>query len=340
MTQRYLCRKSICAIVFLIVPVVALQENVGDEINGNGIPHVRYNPLTGDLTINPDEAQLISLLIPGPAATQISRWQDGTSSDGIIGWRQQYFDGKEQWIGEGSALSNGFVVPTTAVFRIAVYPTGLKSSDFGLVEIGVQDPLNPPRGRTLFTNVSGDEPTIACDFDNDGDCDVNDINQLTRVPHLKEGVVVPSPNINSKFDMDGNRTVNCADVSRFLVVAAEENGWGEPYRLGDTDLDGKVGFADFVNMNNNWQKSVLPGEPRLGWQFGDFDCDGMVTFPDFVAQNNNWQSMLFPALSFAPLAVPEPSTGGLVALGLLFLGRRLAASVSNRHRVRHYRAAY
>jgi hypothetical protein len=36
-------------------------------------------------------------------------------------------------------------------------------------------------------------PSISCDFDGDGNCDVADVNALTAVGDLIEGVAVPQP---------------------------------------------------------------------------------------------------------------------------------------------------
>lgn len=299
------------------------RTTVADDINNNGIPNVVYNAATGALSINPDNAQLISVLVAGPAATSINRWQNGTSGDGVNGWAQQYFNNKEQWVGAGSAVAGGFVTPVNSTYQIATYATGLTAADFGMVEIGAQDPANPPRGLTMFTTVTietGPNPS-ACDFDNDGDCDAADLTALTRVGNLVTGVPQGNPAYQAKYDLTTDNVINGADISKFLTDAAAENGWAQPYYIGDTDLDGKVVFADFVNMNNNWQRTNLTDGTRVGWRDGDFNGDGRVDFTDFVAQNNNWQRMNTAAAAAA--AVPEPSAFALVGVGLLgFVLRR------------------
>lgn len=298
----------------------ASSSAMADDVAGNGIPNIFYNAATGALTVNPDNAQLISIIVSGPAATSINRWGNGTNGDGVTGWAQQYFNGAEQWVGAGGAVSGEYVSPVNSTYQIATYATGLTAADFGQVEIGAQDPANPNvGGLILFTDVSFDIPESVCDFDGDGDCDADDATMLTRAGNLVTGVAVTGA--NSQFDLNGDNTINQADLTVFLADAATENGWNEPYYLGDTDLNGKVDFGDFVNMNNNWQSTTLGNGELVGWRFGDFNGDNNVNFNDFVAQNNNWQRMNTPA-GAAAAAVPEPTGLMLGALGLLGLAIR------------------
>jgi len=86
---------------------------------------------------------------------------------------------------------------------------------------------------------------------------------------------------------------------------------------GDANLDGSVSFADFQELQANFNSAG-------GWADGDFNGDGMVTFADFqsLQANFGFNNMVAPAplfggSDFAP--VPEPSTFMLMGVGLVGL---------------------
>lgn len=287
-----------------------------DEINGNGMPNLIYRPSTGELTINPDSAQLIAVAISGPRATSIQRWRDRTAEDGIASWRQQYFDGKEQWT--GNALLGEYVTPVNATYRIATYPIGLTRDAFGVVYMGAHDPENIGRGLFLETNVTFSEESVSpTDIDADGDTDIDDLRSLVRLGDLGVGIPLGAPLYQAKFDLDQNDTINCDDALRFLEEAATEHGWAEAYFRGDLNLDGQVGFQDFVNLNVNWQRTTLTDGTPVSYLDGDLNWDRRVDFVDFVTLNNNWNRTNSRAAAGAPVALPEPCSGWLAIMGLL-----------------------
>jgi hypothetical protein len=165
-----------------------------------------------------------------------------------------------------------------------------------------------------------------CDFTGEGFCTTEDIDMLVRLGDLSSGIQVPPEYPN--MDLNGDEIVNTQDITQWLDNAAAENGYSEPYPLGDTNLDGIVDFQDFVNLNNNWQATHLEQGTPVAWSSGDFDGNGIVAFPDFVAQNNNWQRAIAVA---SAVAVPEPSAILLLVLGgILFSGHhRHGRSVTN-----------
>ena len=85
---------------------------------------------------------------------------------------------------------------------------------------------------------------------------------------------------------------------------------GNPYLLGDANLDGTVDGQDFVQWNAN-KFSSMPA-----WCAGDFNADGTVDGQDFVIWNNNkfttadQQAVPEPALSLLLLSVVISSIRG------------------------------
>ena len=89
-----------------------------------------------------------------------------------------------------------------------------------------------------------------------------------------------------------------------------ENILGTAY--GDSNLDGMVSFADFLNLQSNFGGAG-------GWAMGDFSGDANVSFADFLALQTNFgfNSMVAPLADPASIsAVPEPSSVILFGLGL------------------------
>ncbi len=78
---------------------------------------------------------------------------------------------------------------------------------------------------------------------------------------------------------------------------------------GDIDGDGMVQFSDFVILAENFTQSVS------GYEQGDIDCDGMVQFSDFVILAENFGQ----SAGAVAAAVPEPASGVMAVLGMLFL---------------------
>ena len=74
---------------------------------------------------------------------------------------------------------------------------------------------------------------------------------------------------------------------------------------GDTDLDGSVNFADFLQLSGNFGNAA-------DWSTGDFDGDGTAGFSDFLALSSN-----FGRSEAAAASVPEPAAN--VCVGLLCL---------------------
>ena len=90
---------------------------------------------------------------------------------------------------------------------------------------------------------------------------------------------------------------------------------------GDANLDGKVTAADLDILRRNWKNENLV----RGWNRGDFNHDGLVNLIDLVITAQNWQAgvpggspeaLNVEAFLADVQAVPEPSAGCLLAIGL------------------------
>ncbi|MEM8680471.1 MAG: galactose oxidase-like domain-containing protein, partial [Planctomycetota bacterium] len=135
----------------------------------------------------------------------------------------------------------------------------------------------------------------------DGVWDCFDINALTTA--------IASQSNNVVFDMTGDGQLTMADITDpvlgWLAIAGGEGPGtpgGQPYLIGDADLNGVVDGQDFILWNNH--KFTSTSE----WCAGDFNADGVVDGQDFIAWNNNKFSS-----SGAMARVPEPLMSGWIA---------------------------
>ncbi|MEM8680194.1 MAG: choice-of-anchor Q domain-containing protein, partial [Planctomycetota bacterium] len=115
---------------------------------------------------------------------------------------------------------------------------------------------------------------VNCDFDDDGDCDINDIDALiTEIASAANGLL---------FDLTGDGMVNLADRDQWLADAgARHLASMSPYLLGDANLDGVVDGLDFIAWNNS--KFTATGT----WSQADWNADGTTDGLDFILWNNN-----------------------------------------------------
>ena len=83
-----------------------------------------------------------------------------------------------------------------------------------------------------------------------------------------------------------------AEINGMILLMADDGERGqEPWlynprstqRLGDTNLDGAINFADFLILSANFGKEV-----DAVWADGDFDGDGKVAFTDFLIFSVNF----------------------------------------------------
>lgn len=120
-----------------------------------------------------------------------------------------------------------------------------------------------------------------------------------------------------KLDFDIGWTGLRGGMSQVAVLALVP-------KPGDANGDGLATGADYTTWAANFGQSTTGGSAA-----GDFNHDGKVTGADYTI----WAAAYAPQ-SVAPataLAVPEPATGGLLAMGLLFmLGARIRSRRAGR----------
>jgi autotransporter-associated beta strand protein len=115
----------------------------------------------------------------------------------------------------------------------------------------------------------------------------------------------------------------------YVLDLAHTPGFIDIHRgfLGDANDDGTVNFSDFVALSNHY------GISNQGWSGGDFDANGITNFADFVVLSNHYgqsvgsnlvadaspEEMAAMQAWSAGTGVPEPTTLGVLGLGLLGL---------------------
>ena len=178
----------------------------------------------------------------------------------------------------GPLKDNGGPTPTHG---LKVDSPALNLGQFGAP--GDDDiPLFDQRGEG-FTRVLGGRLDIGAfegfvppdgDFDEDGDWDCDDIDSLI-------GVIVIGTN-NILFDMNADGAVDLLDRDAWLAAAGANNHTsGNPYYVGDANLDGFVDTRDFNVWNNHRFRTTN------GWCEGDFDANGVADVSDFNLWNAN-----------------------------------------------------
>lgn len=151
-----------------------------------------------------------------------------------------------------------------------------------------------------------------CDFEGDGDCDVNDIELILASGNVAEGVEV-SPS-NEIFDVNGDGLISELDVDRWLADASQESG-GKSYLPGDVDLDGNVDSTDLQFLLNDFGSTT-----SISWSNGNFNGDNIIDSRDLGVMLNN-----FGFTSGQTNSVPEPNASSIfliVALATLATYRR------------------
>lgn len=177
-------------------------------------------------------------------------------------------------------------------FEIAISAGGCAPFGNGYFQLVGDDTLanDAGTGFLVTTGTPVPNPTgggLPCDFDGDGNCDQDDINQLYSTDPTTAEI---DTWLSQASDPANTALGSGTDV---LVV-------------GDADLSGEVTSADLGLLLNNF------GTDTNTWLGGDLNDSGGVDSADLGLLLNN-----FGFSSASAAAVPEPSAIALLGLGLL-----------------------
>jgi len=176
--------------------------------------------------------------------------------------------------------------------------------DTGRIGIWTFQPGSGPLGPVEFRYVEAKPLAIALpgDFDNDGVLTAADIDLLAT------GIRDSSTDL--AFDLTGDGTVDLADHSRWTKDL--KHAW-----LGDANLDGEFDSDDLIFV---FQAAKYEVDEDAGWAEGDWTADGRFDTSDLMAAFSEAGYEMGPRAAVS--AVPEPSSGLLVVIGLIGLYRR------------------
>jgi len=106
--------------------------------------------------------------------------------------------------------------------------------------------------------------------------------------------------------LKGGQIISSTLASSKLAIADVDNGSAillQQAIKGDTNLDGKVNFTDFVTLARSY------GKTGADWSMGDFDYDGKVDFADLVALARNYgQTGPTAAAALGPIVSADTGT--------------------------------
>ena len=160
----------------------------------------------------------------------------------------------------------------------------------------------------LFDTTGITSPTCQCDFDWDGDCEVDDLDMLVSEGPIDVGVAVTPT--NEQYDINGDGSIDLMDRDLWLELGATANGYDSPYKLGDANLDGTVDGQDFLAWNGaKFGASLL-------WSDANFNGDAVVDGQDFLAWNAN------KFTSSDAVSVPEPASCAVLLALITMAGFR------------------
>ena len=290
-------------------PCEAFSEFIGMEFQASGVHAGVFGAAQGWNTnvFGPDD------VVSQPDGERVTDTPSGVWTHAALTWNEQ---------GDHTIYVNG--IPGTTIVGVGDEDFGLnKPGDWtigGDYLNGAPGRGNPDQTRYLrgkladFAIYAGEltqqeiqeiiefgvaPPSDAtCDFNGDAVCEIGDLDEL-----LFSGIA----NNDLRFDLDGNGTADLADRDEWLVQAGAEN-IGQPYVLGDTDLNGLVNAADLNTLGGNWQRSDL-----MSWADADFNGDGFANATDLNAIGSNWLH------GVAAAAVPEPASSVLIMISIVCL---------------------
>ena len=128
--------------------------------------------------------------------------------------------------------------------------------------------------------------------------------------------------IESGFDCDLNNVVDAQDlncttwIGSLTTLEFTLEDLGIP--LGDINMDGRVGFEEFLKVTSNFNK-------KGRYTDGDFTLDGFIDFSDFLILTRNFGVDL--SQEPAAAAVPEPRVHAALILLIVTTARRRRRNV-------------
>ena len=309
-----------------------------------------------------DTSLLISADGSGPngrllARTTASRWSGDYTSAGIMeittdvnNFGQPYvLRAAVNGVGGTFSATTGIAVPASLAWQTVTLPldfvsvsgaacctTGfdLDATLAAVSELRILHNNVPSwRGAMIVGNLGLDNITavaaaLAGDFDKNTLFDLADLELMYRQGDLRAGVSAASRDL---FNLNGDAVIDFQDITKWLELAGQNNGYSSTHLRGDTDDIGSlfpvrrdVDITDFNVLAVSFD-AVGDGDPTNGpfWSEGNFDGDDDVDITDFNFLATNFADSGYG--SSASL-VPEPQTWVLAFLSLscLLMARRFS----------------
>jgi hypothetical protein len=225
-----------------------------------------------------------------PIATDLGDW-DG---DGDLDWATSSFNGEFVILRNNGSGAFQFFTELDAP-QAASCTLFFDFDNDGDLDMGLVDEL----ANVMLLRRNDGLHSSPGDFDSDGDLDAVDVDALVQQIAAVRG--------NLAFDLTGDGVLNMADLTAWLAAGGATNlPSGQPYPIGDANLDGVVNGTDFDRWNAN--KFAV----AAAWTRADFNADGVVDGTDFGHWNSNRTNA-----AGSPNAVPEPA---LIAMPNVILG--------------------
>jgi hypothetical protein len=140
-----------------------------------------------------------------------------------------------------------------------------------------------------------------------GDFSGNDVLDVADIDLLAAAIQTGS--VHPQYDLNHSGTVDLEDHAYW--VSDLNRTW-----IGDANLDGEFNSGDLVDV---FEAGRYETGEAVGWSQGDWNADGVFDSSDFTTafQDGGYEM----GARVAVAAVPEPSSSGLLLLGLLGAGR-------------------